>query len=114
RVASLGFAVFHDGQGTAKDATFCGFRFVEDRECRAETQLFGVARVDAGDERADEAVEKSGREFAASEIGDGFVGFWRAAGTKEIAKNGEARAAAQERREEQARAHGDVLQLVLD
>jgi len=113
-VGVFGAPSFQNGEGAAKDAAFGHFCFVENGKCRAETEFFGIASVNAGDKRADKTIEKGRREFATDEIGYGFVGFGSMSGAEKIAKDREASAAGEKRGEENAWAHGNVLQLSVE
>ena len=67
----------------------------------AEAEFFRVAGVDAGNERANEFVEKLGGKFAACEGGDGFVAGWRIGAAENIAQNAPFCADAEEGRDEE-------------
>src|SRR5215469_1409852 len=111
---SVGLALLDDGDYSANDAAARFFGFVKNWEGGAKAELFGIPGVDAGDERADEAIEQRRGEFASDEGADRFVRLRGFTLAEEVAEDRAARAAAHERRGDDAGAHGDSLEFSIN
>ncbi len=74
-----------------------------DGEGALEAELFGIARIDAGDEWAGEIGEEILAEFAPHEVGNGLVAFGRMRAAERLTDEAEFGAPADEGRADQAR-----------
>ena len=62
-IAALGFPGFQERRAAANQAALCGFRFMQDGKRGAQAEFFWIARVNAGDERADETIQERGESL---------------------------------------------------